>query len=192
VISRYQEDISWANGVPNCIIYNKSDSQPNTIHPLIQLPNVGREGHTYLHHIITNYDRLDDYTVFLQGYPFDHSPKLEHKLKLYSNKINQNEMISFEYLSDNILNIQIIPLSDYHLLPCYYVLFGSKKSSEVVQNKKTITFGAGAQFIVSKETILSRPKEFYEKMIKLLDYDINPIEGHSVERLWHTVFTHSE
>ena len=69
VIARYQEDVSWANGLPNCIIYNKSDTIPQTVHPIIQLPNVGREGHTYLYYIITNYDHLPNYSVFLQGFP---------------------------------------------------------------------------------------------------------------------------
>ena len=32
----------------------------------------GREAGTWLHHIVTNYDRLADRTVFLQGDPFDH------------------------------------------------------------------------------------------------------------------------
>ncbi|ORY34129.1 hypothetical protein BCR33DRAFT_791192 [Rhizoclosmatium globosum] len=34
---------------------------------VIQLENVGREGHTYLHHIITHYDNLADHTLFMQG-----------------------------------------------------------------------------------------------------------------------------
>ena len=47
-------------------------------------------------------------------------------------------------------------------------------------------FGAGAQFIVSKKQILQRPKEFYLKIIELLNYDINPIEGFVIER-FHSI-----
>ena len=49
-------------------------------------------------------------------------------------------------------------------------------------------FGQGGQFIVSKKIILSKPKEFYLKIIKLLDYSINPIEGHIIERFHKLIF----
>ena len=39
---------------------------------VIALPNRGREAGTWLHHIVSNYDRLADRTVFMQGDPFDH------------------------------------------------------------------------------------------------------------------------
>ena len=190
IIARYQEDVSWANGVPNCIIYNKSDSLLNTIHPVIKLPNIGREGHTYLHHIITNYDNLDDHIIFLQGNPFDHSSNLEDKLKSIDKRIyNEYQTISFEYISQNIIssNIERCPTDiTLNLIPTYETIFGISKTNH------PFIFGAGAQFIVSKETIHSRSKSFYENMIKLLDYDINPYEGFVIERFWNMVFTHSE
>jgi hypothetical protein len=34
---------------------------------VVPLPNVGRESHTILWHIVTNYDRLANLTVFSQG-----------------------------------------------------------------------------------------------------------------------------
>jgi hypothetical protein len=48
-------------------------------------------------------------------------------------------------------------------------------------------YGGGAQFIVSKERILAWPQDFYLKIIKLLDYDVNPIEGYVIER-FHSLF----
>jgi hypothetical protein len=73
VVARYNESIDWTKSY-NCIIYNKGDPIENTNTTTIPLPNVGREGHTYLHHIINHYDNLSDYTMFLQGNPFDHTP----------------------------------------------------------------------------------------------------------------------
>lgn len=49
-------------------------------------------------------------------------------------------------------------------------------------------FGSGAQFIVSKQTILKRPKEFYLKIVELLQNDINPIEGYVIERFHKLIF----
>jgi len=43
-------------------------------------------------------------------------------------------------------------------------------------------FGAGAQFIVSKKNIIKNPKTFYLKIVEMLEYNINPIEGYVIER----------
>ena len=34
---------------------------------IISLPNLGRESHTWLYHIVNNYHELDDINIFLQG-----------------------------------------------------------------------------------------------------------------------------
>jgi hypothetical protein len=70
VISCYNENIKWLDAKDlekyrDCItIYNKG---PNKIKNSISLKNVGRESHTYLYHIINNYDNLANRTVFFQG-----------------------------------------------------------------------------------------------------------------------------
>lgn len=65
VVARYNEDISWTYKYrPNVIIYNKGN---DPIDGSILLPNVGRESHTYLYHIISNYNNLANKTVFVQG-----------------------------------------------------------------------------------------------------------------------------
>ena len=71
VITKYKEDISWINKIKNhnITVYDKSEFP---VKDSIKLPNVGRECHTFLYHIVKNYDNLDDITVFLQGNPFEH------------------------------------------------------------------------------------------------------------------------
>jgi hypothetical protein len=49
-------------------------------------------------------------------------------------------------------------------------------------------FGAGAQFLVSKKSILKRPKSFYSKIVEMLQYHINPIEGFVIERFHKIIF----
>ena len=75
VISQYNENLDWVRPfADHALIYHKG----NDLGPAFQcygwerLPNVGRESHTYLHHIITNYDQLADVTVFLPGKIVDH------------------------------------------------------------------------------------------------------------------------
>lgn len=84
VVSRYNEDISWTYKYqPNVIIYNKGKDH---ISGSIRIPNVGRESHTYLYHIIQNYDSLPERIVFVQGrcpsFGYEHPSKGGH---LYSN-----------------------------------------------------------------------------------------------------------
>jgi hypothetical protein len=40
---------------------------------VVEVENIGREGHTYLHHMITAYDSLKDRIIFSQGDPFTHN-----------------------------------------------------------------------------------------------------------------------
>lgn len=74
VISRHGEDIHWSDMYAGIrTIYDKSgraemELPGNTTRGLVvALPNVGRESHTILWHIVTNYDRLANLTVFSQG-----------------------------------------------------------------------------------------------------------------------------
>lgn len=77
VIARYKESIVWSDFYKSIVtIYDKSkmSSDGMNIYPedynmnnVIFLPNVGRESHTYLYHIVKNYDNLADVTVFTQG-----------------------------------------------------------------------------------------------------------------------------
>jgi len=182
VVARYNESLDWTTGMPNCIIYNKGPDV-ETQQPMIKLPNVGREGHTYLHHIIENYDTLDDYTMFLQGFPFDHTPFLELILERgewkrpfhimardvrYAN-INRDETC------DQLENIS-------SMIPTFNAVFNRNKIDH------PFYFGAGAQFCVSRDTIRTRPKHFYEKIRDILSSSVNPIEGYWIERFWPMIF----
>ena len=181
IVARYNEDVEWTKQFPNVIIYNKGEPLSEEYNS-IQLKNVGREGHTYYNYIYENYENLDDYTIFLQGNPFEHSPNI---IKNLWTCINQAELnFYFEFLSEKILytNLKGCP---YHyklpLIDVYEKIFNERL------DEKRIQFGAGAQFIVSKRAIHSNNKEFYLKIIKLLENEINPIEGFVIER-FHKLF----
>jgi len=82
VIARFNEDIDWAvewlERNATMTVYDKGKSfktSKNTSVRQTRLPNVdfGRETHTYLLHIINNYDRLAEWTLFTQGSPEVHS-----------------------------------------------------------------------------------------------------------------------
>lgn len=74
VVSSYKENIDWTDNVKqNLFLYNKNEIDVGRSN-LIKLKNVGRESHTYLHHIVEHYNDLDDVVIFCQGNPFDHCP----------------------------------------------------------------------------------------------------------------------
>ena len=182
VVARYNEKVEWTKYFSNVIIYNKGENLTGDFNQ-IALSNVGREGHTYYKHIYDNYDNLTDYIIFLQGNPFDHSPNIISNLNKYVN--NKDLNIDFEFLSEKIL--------DCNLSGCIYhsgipLIETYKKLFNINNNNMSFQFGAGAQFIVSKKKILQRPKEFYLKIIKILENNINPIEGFVIERFHKLIF----
>ena len=72
VVARYDESVDW---IPSdAIVYNKGRPITHARFKVIDVYNEGREGETYLRHIIENYDTLDEYTVFTQADPFEHNP----------------------------------------------------------------------------------------------------------------------
>ena len=103
VIARYNEDIEWTKRYDNVLIFNKG--LPLDGIACEPLPNVGREGHTYYKYICDNYENLDDYTVFLQGHPFDHSPNLFKNLQTYLE--NPKALTDFEWLCETIVNTSL-------------------------------------------------------------------------------------
>ena len=176
VVARYNENIEWTTQFPNVRIYNKGKPLNNR-YDEVELDNVGREGHTYYKYIYDNYDSLADYTIFLQGNPFDHSPNIISNIHNYIN--NRDLNIGFEFLSETVFSCYLTGCIHHPNLPLkdvYEKLFNEKK-----ENMKFV-FGAGAQFIVSKKNIIKHPKTFYLKLVEMLEYNINPIEGYVIER----------
>uniref|UniRef100_A0A6C0DUT1 DUF3431 domain-containing protein n=1 Tax=viral metagenome TaxID=1070528 RepID=A0A6C0DUT1_9ZZZZ len=186
VVARYNEDVTWTKQFPNVVIYNKGDKLEDTSYRQFFLNNVGREGHTYFKYICDNYDNLEDYTIFLQGKPFDHSPNVIYNVTKYVNNADLN--IDFEYLSEDIWTTTFDREAtrfwqNKGINHTYSRVFGIKP----VNNE--CIFGCGAQFIVSKERILQRPRAFYENIVKILDYTINPTEGYDIERFHKYIFS---
>ena len=74
VVARYAENIEWVRAYNDiAIVYNKGRNDLEGIRNVQRVINIGREGHTYLYHIIQNYDQLTDRVIFSQGDPFLHN-----------------------------------------------------------------------------------------------------------------------
>jgi hypothetical protein len=69
VVAHFGEALDWTRAYrdrADFVVYAKSN---RTRQPAgsVRLPNVGRESHTYLHHIVSHYDSLANWTVFTHG-----------------------------------------------------------------------------------------------------------------------------
>lgn len=206
IIARYSEDLSWIQPYlpffDKVFVYNKgNDITINATHVvIIKLPNVGRETHTYIHHIIENYDRLGDVNVFTQGSVFD--------------KINKE---SLEMLIHNGIAPKIVTLDmDWHETidqhfgqpsPCgkglLYTAYGPMLSTNLtlqqycekffcpvttVKNETQIClYGL---FSASKDQLLSYSKHQYEYLMNHsgLTKHMNPEDAFYMERLWYYVY----
>lgn len=185
IISRYQEDITWTNSLPsfiNTICYNKFFDSEN------KLPNVGREGHTYLYHIINKYDNLSEINAFCQGNPIDHKPDI---LNVLSNIDTIRDNIQASGFYPLGLTVTEGPYANIHTrhrcgLPMFYVLNMFFDLGMSISDKYDTVYGG--QFIVHKNNILARPKQFYVFLYKILSYEVDPIEGYILERLWPYIF----
>ena len=51
-----------------------------------------------------------------------------------------------------------------------------------------LCFAPGACYIVPKENILKRSKEFYQKLLSFVDYCQEPAEAHAIERALYTIW----
>ena len=209
VISRYNENLEWLREINdenfNIIVYNKGVNDNFVKFPnmtIINLDNVGRCDHTYLYHVINNYNNLSNITIFLPG-----SGNMGHKLtkikilmlliKKYNsavflpNEVLRNvkeEMYNFtmsEYAASDIQNKSLNPetkleLSKIRPFGRWYEYYFN---NIVIHNVSYCGI-----FSVDKRDILQHPKEYYEHLIEQLCHSSNPEVGHYFERSWCAVF----
>ena len=202
IIARYDEDLRWLKKYKNwkITVYNKGEKlTDNKFLKVINLENKGRESHTWLYHIVKNYNNLDDINIFLQG------------------KIDDLGCMAFKNPNEycKSINKYGFTVKRYGLLgPLHWKNnVGIEKDKRYKKNweegkisKSEIGFrrfaksifpnipifvatSYGGCFALKKEVILKYDIEFYEHLLKILSSHTNPIEGHYMERLWCYMFT---
>jgi hypothetical protein len=171
VVSYYRENLKWLSEVRDykITIYNKSNVEiPNTI----KLPNVGREMHTYFHHIVLNYDNLSDWVFFTQGEPFDHVRDYNLILDTFPNSLSNSKLSvdDCHFFSNGVFNRKVVSKSNgrphhfgiLYINSLWSLLFVSPPINDY-------QFVAGCLFCVTKEQIRMRDISFYEKCLKITE-----------------------
>lgn len=198
VVARYREDVSWTAGLGFPVtVYDKS----GTPGPL-SLPNIGRETHTYLSHILRRYDALARHTVFIQAAPFDHMPPGTTPAD-FAARIAQNVRLGLRFTGFAAFKLKCDRLGRPHDLAdpakhghrpgfgkdiplgdVYARLFAGP-----VPETFLVPAPAGMLF-VARERILFHSREFYRQALDLIASDPDDAAniGHAFERLWQVVF----
>lgn len=202
VVAYYNEDLSWLLPYRDVahIYCKRSDdyacSQRFDFLLWESLPNVGREGHTYLTHIINNYDRLADVTFFTQGALTALESCWAYNSPTKYRSLAQDKGIGFvppgewshwgriEHVGKWKEELETGKMTrarcDFATL--WRDLFGQEPPNEI-----SVTYNG--IFSVRRDVIQKRPIEFYRKLRSYLEGSCNPEEGHYVERLWYYIFS---
>jgi len=213
VVSRYNENLDWINNklfnkyFITC--YNKGINNKfniNSPHEIIKLNNVGKCDHTYLYHIVNNYDNLSDYIIFLPGsnnapYKLRKSRNLINHIEYYKKLVNigsiteiniKNKFYNFtrnSYLTTDKDNKELnadskIRISDIRPFGKWY---------EHHFDNLNVNFHTWwGIFATTREIIHKRPKEFYQKLLDELSDSVNPEVGHYIERAWFAILYSDE
>jgi len=211
VVARYKENLDWLNEYKdtkfqNVFVYNKSDdpveecSNEYANCVIKKLPNVGVCDHTYLYHIIENYDTLADVTVFAPG-----SANLDYKKSLFKYTldravITKNSLINvfkFDVDADKAMyNFRVgthvlaskenHDMTDFSNVPATPTPYGPWFQTYFpdVHTKYSSFIGI---FAASKEHIQQRPKSFYEGLIQQVNKSKFHEASHFIERAWFAI-----
>jgi len=185
IVAVYKENLNWLKSRENPFetIYAYGKFHREDYKFVEYLPNIGRESHTYIWHILKNYEKIEsDYLMFLQGMPLAHiQAKIDSiGYSIFNNKYNLIHL--FYPLGNCVLcdgRSQPFSPEDCKLYLFWDELFGYDMPENFIANH-------GAQMIVHKSLILNRSKKFWEKALELhYSYDIAPW---AFEILWNNIF----
>jgi len=200
VIAHYNENLDWLFPIANHThVYHKgTDLQPSALLPLNaweKLPNVGRESHSYLYHIINNYHKLPEITVFLQG----------DGREVARNLCFRNPMDYVYNVKNNVTCKVMKRLSKWGRIRHYGKWFKMLNSGKIRRANLTLgeffeelfgfphpsdfPFCPRGCFAANRDMIKRHPVEFYRKAISFVDNHPNPEEGHYFERLWPLIIS---
>lgn len=216
VVARFKESLEpWVPYAPNTFLYSKggipqsNDTIPHSLfRSYTDLPNVGREGRTYLTHIVNNYENLQEIMVFTQASPFDlTAPAVTNLQEMITaalavppgdvtpfnpTKLFRDEddwgTIDWALAEEKpwMTASQLASLVRAPYTPAEFWRFVLQE-----EHPPAIRAMHGGIFAVRRETIRSRPVEVYERALQKFEEanETNPEVGFYWERMWAPVFS---
>ncbi|KAG1674943.1 hypothetical protein FOA52_014737 [Chlamydomonas sp. UWO 241] len=143
------------------------------------LPNIGREAHTYLHHIVSRYADLADLTIFVQGDPYDHIIRSLHTTpfeKMFDPAVGGALSPKMSILNESTPPSHSLSRLDIH-----------GASTKVIGKQLDVyRFSPGAQYAVPRAAIHHKGLAWWQDVLKMVvDDEVNAWE---IERLWMYMF----
>jgi Protein of unknown function (DUF3431) len=194
------------------IIYSKNNNmqlktdQYNRILPYqrIEIPNYGRCEYVFFHHIVTNYDDLDDVTIFTkcnwQEYDIPFWDLLKN-CKTYDYMTVGTHPEVLDYTEKQGTNEYNHIDRQYHgNLMLYRKLYDHIFGENVPKPRAVRIWGHGPCFSVSKSLIQRYPKSVYEYLLRMMEFtgnnrdmmnEISVINHNQLQRFYTVLFTHN-
>jgi hypothetical protein len=211
VVARYKENTEWLKEYDDgtfgrLFMYNKSDKpveyrDGKASYIYKELPNVGVCDHTYLYHIIDNYDNLGDVTVFVPGSGSLASKKGNIDFVMEKVRVTRNTVFRVAPFPDRSVGevLYSFTLDNWDVTSVE-----NRDSDGKLELAKVRPFGKwyeakfpgvkvkapvyGGIFAVSRDHIRSREKSFYEELIKEVNTHKFHEASHYMERSWTSIF----
>jgi hypothetical protein len=207
IVSRFNEDLSWIKEYPfnqfEYIVYNKGKNdrfEKKNVVKVIPLPNIGRCDHTYLYHIVNQYDALPPISIFLPG-----SINMEKKKKIASDLLitilEQKRAVFFYKCTTSIFHtFKDFSLSEWVCRDESNKIENNEKKlylsphrpfgkwflhQQLVDTTMYCKYGI---FSLDKRDIVKNPITKYKTILDEVSVHSNPEVGHYIERSWASIF----
>lgn len=166
------------------VVYDKSGSYRG---PCRRIPNHGREGSTYLHHIVENYADLADRTLFIQDDVLAHRTSLlffvaevisdRSDFHQYPCTWNGGESPYVRTITDGVCDLHTLGRNDLIRVACEELH---------IDLPREYTTDTCAFFSVSRNRIHSRSVDFYGR---IREWALRrPEHEYALEHMWTLVF----
>ena len=193
-ISHFNGDIEWVSQIDknNYIVYNKSGEKlPKEINH-VNIRNLGYNLYSYLKFIIDNYNDLPETIVFCKDNIF----RRHIEFDLFKNLLKRNTFTSIEENSNKNEFPIVLKTSDSGFTEINSSWYRNKYPRlffkdfnyfyqyifENVEKPLFVRFAPGANYIVPKNNILLRSKNFYKNLLTFVSHSQYSCESHFLER----------
>ena len=193
-ISHFNGDIEWVTQIDknNYIVYNKSGEKlPKEINH-VNIRNLGYNLYSYLKFIIDNYNDLPETIVFCKDNIF----RRHIEFDLFKNLLKRNTFTSIEENSNKNEFPIVLKTSDSGFTEINSSWYRNKYPRlffkdfnyfyqyifENVEKPLFVRFAPGANYIVPKNNILLRSKNFYKNLLTFVSHSQYSCESHFLER----------
>lgn len=192
VVCRCGENLDWLRNLPQGVritVYDKTPPPASRWAEAVPLPNVGREAHAWLHHLVARYDSLAEWTLFAQGRPFDHVPEMHRVVRrLAAGEIPPEDFLWLGFLweTDDARGRPTFvhwtknpERRELDLKGFFHALWNEPAPDKV-------RYVGGGQFVLGRPAARRRTREFFQKARSLAEKF--PDAAHAFERTWDRVF----